>query len=182
MSTPLTKIAWDSNIVIDCLQKKQPRYQWISPMLLEAEAGNLLIVISAISIMETTRIDGKEVHEHDDLVTAFFDKPYVELHAGHRKIAEIARAIRIKHDVDGADSIHLATAAITDTQIFLTNDGDAQRQRNKGKNPTPLLPHDGKIKIPSGVLRIMTPESYDKMCQTAAHPIYADVINKPTSG
>lgn len=151
-------------------------------MLKEAEAGSLLIVLSSLSIMETTRIDGKAIHEHDGIIKAFFDKPYIDLHACDRKIAEAARGIRIKHDVDGADSIHLATASLTETTIFLTNDGDALRQRNKGKNPTPLLPHDGKIKTPSGILRIMTPESYDKMCQTAAHPIYADVINKPSGG
>jgi predicted nucleic acid-binding protein len=165
-------VAWDSNVVIDCLEKeKSARYEWVKPILLDAEADKVAIVISSIAIAETTRIDGRDMHIENKVVQDFFDEPYIDLHAAHRAIALIAREIRTHYDVDGADSIHLATAVFNDVPVFLTNDGDSKRQRNKKKNPTPLLPLDKLIVIKSGHLRVMTPKQYDEMARDAAQPL-----------
>jgi predicted nucleic acid-binding protein len=169
-----TRIAWDSNIVIDALEKeKSARYQWVKPLILDAEASKLIIVLSSVCIAETCRVDGKDMHLNNETVRDFFDRSYLELYAADRAICLVARDIRTKYDIDGADSIHLATAIVAGVSIFLTNDGDSVRQRNKKKNPTPVLPLDQKLTSASGVLRVLTPKLYEEMLKTTANPMFA---------
>ena len=145
--------------------------EWVKPLLDDAEKKKLILVVSSIAIAETCRIDGKDVAIADEVVRDFFDREYIALYAADRAISEIARDIRCKHEIDGADSIHLATAVFAGVSIILTNDGDSKRQRNKKKNPTPLLPLDKLLTSGGQPLRILTPKAFDEMRRLEVNPL-----------
>lgn len=177
------RLAWDSNVVIDSLEKeKSNRYQWVKPLIVDADDGKLVIIISSIAVAETCRIDGKDMRIENDIIRDFFDRTYVELYSADRAVAEIAREIRTQHNVDGADSLHIATAIRAGVGVMLTNDGDSTRQKNKKKNPTPLLPLDKKLISDGKPLRIMTPQQYQQILRDDSQPMFAKSPTGDKSG
>jgi hypothetical protein len=162
------KIAWDSCVVIDSLQKTPGRYVHIRPLILDAEADKLIVVVSAMAIVETIRVDGHAPPADLKIIEDFFDNPWVHPEAAGVKIAKIARDVRRAHKVDGIDAVHIATALATDAPVFLTTDGVAKKKK------TPLLPLDNLISIDGKpALRIRTPEQHQKVLFAAAAPLLA---------
>lgn len=163
----LPRVAWDSVVVIDFLDQKAGRYSFILPIAKDAENGKLMIVVSTMAIAETLHL-GHLKPDEEQIIFDFFERPYVHREAAGLFVCEQARDIRRAHPVDGADSIHLATAALLDVPFFLTNDGESKRKKK------PLLPLDKKIIMANKQpLRIMTPEDYDKIQRLAAAPLLA---------
>ena len=167
-------IAWDSTVTIDCVSKRVGRYQWIQPLIVRAEAGELMVVVSTMAIMETFKIQGETTENADRIIQEFFDRKWIDPVAAGRKVAEVAARTRRDHGIKGIDSIHVATALVTKTDVLLTDDG-----RNSDKKNT-LLPLDGLISLDGRVLRIMTPEKYHHMKVAAANPLFLGAAARQT--
>lgn len=169
------KIAWDSTVIIDCLQKKVGRYEWVEPLIKEAESDGLMIVVSALALAEAFRVDGQPATDDLQIIESFFDRPYIYPESATTHIGKIARDLRRDYGIDGIDAMHVATAIGTGCEFFLTNDGEARKKK------TPLLPLDGKIPIDgSRFLRVMTPKQYQEMKTNAAMPLF-DPKNAPSA-
>lgn len=160
-----TRIAWDTTVVIDCLQKKAGRYEWIKPLILEAEEGNIMIVVSSMAMTETFKINGVAPEDELRIIEGFFDRTYIHPESTSTHIAEISRSLRRQYPLEAIDSIHIASAVGTNCPYLLTNDGDNPKKKK------PILPLDRKIPIKDGVLRIMTPRQYHEMMVAEANPI-----------
>jgi predicted nucleic acid-binding protein len=175
-TNPLLQIGWDSVAVIDFLDQKAGRFPFLLPIAKDAEDRKLIIVISTMAVAETLHLSTAPPADQARIISDFFDRPFVHREAAGLSVCEIARDIRRAHPVDGADSIHLATAVHTNTPFFLTNDGDSKRKKK------PLLPLDKKIVLANeSSLRIMTPESYDKMRAAVALPLMHMTQPQPSS-
>ena len=160
------QVAWDSTVIIDCLQKKEDRYQWIRPLVQDAEAEKLKIVVSSFSVAEAFKVDGVEPPEDMRLIQEFFDFTWVRSEGSGIPVMEKARDLRRQFNIDGIDAVHVATAVYTNTPFFLTNDGEGRKKK------TPLLPLDNQIPIEGGYLRVMTPKQYHDMRVIEANPIF----------
>lgn len=169
------RMAWDSCVIIDCLQKKVGRYEFIRPLVEQAEAKDLMIVVSAaMAVAETFKITGHPPEDEVREIEAFFDRPWVHPEDAGSAIGKIARDLRRAYGIDGADALHIATAVFTSCPVFLTNDGVSPKKK------TPLLPLDNQIKLADGtLLRIMTPEQYHKMRVAAENPLLANALGHP---
>lgn len=168
MSNLLPQIAWDSCIVIHFLEQTPGHFPVIFPIAKDAEDKKLKIVVSMLTIAETLRITGKLSVDQETIISDFFERPFIHREAVGLFIAERARDIRRKYEVDSADSIHIATAAQTNSQYFLTYDG------TKRRNKSPLLKLDQQILLADGSpLRIITPEDYDNIQRLKAQPLLA---------
>lgn len=163
----LPQIGWDSCVILDFLDQKAGRYEYVKPIAEEAKKGKLKIVVSMLAVAEVLHL-GSAPPDEQKVISDFFESPFVHREAAGLFVCEIARDIRRNHPVDGADSIHLASAVITNTPILLTTDGTGKKKKK------PLLPLDGKIKLANGnPLKIMTPKDYDQMQNLVANPILA---------
>lgn len=162
-------MAWDSVVVIDCLEKRVGRYEFISPLIKEAEAKELTVVVSTMAQTETQRFAGSQPEDEIRIIDEFFDREWVHPEDMGSAIAKIARDICIKHKIEHRDAVHIATAKFRHCPIFLTNDGMAKKKR------APLLPLDGKILLSDGTpLRIMTPQQYMEMTPLEGKPLFAN--------
>lgn len=171
----LQLIAWDSCVILDCLSKVNAPgpYQWIKPMVERAEKEELAIVVSTLSIAETFFIRGVPAENQIPIIEGFFDYTWVRPEAAGIKIGKIARDIRRKHQIDGIDAVHLATALSVDAvEFFLTTDGVAR------KNKTPILVLDKMLSFEGRTLRIMTAKQYDDHLRLLSNPLMA-TADKP---
>lgn len=169
-TNPLPQIGWDSCVILDFLDQRPDRYPFILPIAKDAFDKKIVIVVSMLAIAETLHLSTAPP-DQEKTISDFFDSPFVHREAPSQFICELARDIRRAHPVDGADSIHLATAAFTNTPFFLTTDGTARKKKK------PLLPLDWKIELMNGQrLRIMSPKDYDDFQRFQANPILENII------
>ena len=167
-------IAFDSVVIINCLEKKKGRIEWITPIIKRAENGEIKIVVCSMAYAETVRIkdeNEKELADSKAIIQEFFDKPWIVPVATSIFIGEQAAELQRIHEIDCADAIHLASAVFAHAPVFLTNDGaHAVKKKRKQK---PMLPLDKKIMVDGKPLRIMTPQDYDEMLHREAAPLTA---------
>jgi len=150
------------------LNKQSAHFPVIFPIAKNAQEKKVLIIVSTVTIAETLRLDGPPSVDQEQIISDFFDRPFVHREAAGIFVAEKARDIRRKHHVDSADAIHLATAIITNSPFFMTYDGTRKR---------PLLGLDQKLALNNGQpLRIVTPEEYDEIQRKLAQPLIAMAI------
>ncbi len=167
-------IAWDSCVIIDSLQKKE-RYEFVRPMIKEAEDGDLMVVVSTMAMAETYRIDGCPPEDEVRIIEEFFDRKWVHPEEAGSAIAKIARDLCRDHGIVNPDAVHVATAKFTNCKVFLTRDG-VRKRRNK--EAPPLLPLDGKILLADGTpLRIMTPQQYMETAALVGKPLFPETGN-----
>jgi len=163
----LPRVAWDATVCIDALQKTKGKFAAIRPLLEDAIGKKLIIVVSEMAVIETVRVDGHEPSEQSRIIDSFFDSSYVARRAVDSVVSRKAQELRRSFKVGPADAAHVATAIVTNTPIFLTYDGDGAKTKRQ------VLPLDKKLKTADGqTLRILTPESYQRMCMEAAMPLF----------
>lgn len=178
-TNPKERIAWDSVVVIDCLQKRKPpdddRYKWIKPMVARAEADELEVCVCAMGVAETVRVPDKENDESVSIIQAFYANTWVLPVAVSIFIGEQAAQIQRDHRIDCADAVHVAAAIFAGCSIFLTNDGD--HEVKKKRKSRPILGLDKKLAAADGSqFRIMTPRDYHEMKIADRNPIFTDAI------
>jgi predicted nucleic acid-binding protein len=159
----------------DKATNKDLPYKWIKPLVLEAEAGNLAVVVSSLAVAEVFFIRDVAPTDQMKVIDEFFDFVWVRAEAATIKIAKIAQKLRRDHKVDPIDSIHVATALATESPVFLTYDGIHKKK-------TPLLPLDNLLSIDGSppFLRIRTPERHQQILHSS--PLFpAEPAPPPTS-
>jgi predicted nucleic acid-binding protein len=118
------RVYWDTNCFLGWFQQETGKRDALRELLNEAEAGELVIVTSALAITECAGLP--TVRRVDDdasrKMLAFFEQEYIALRAVERTIAEkahdLTRRLAIKH----ADAIHVATAMTTNVEVLHTWD------------------------------------------------------------
>lgn len=166
-SNLIPSICLDSCVVIDLLEKREGRIEWLIPFVREAEDGKLKLVVSTMVIAETLRVDGLDTDEQRQLIRDFFENDFIYAFNVDRRVAERAQDLRRNHKLDGADSVHLATAIVAQCPYLLTNDG-AGKTKRKG-----LINLDQKvIRSDGSPLRIITPADYHKIQIERQNPIF----------
>ena len=133
-----TLIAWDTMVIIDCLQKTAGQYQFIDPLVKEAEDEKLMVVVSVMAIAETYKLNGRTTEEAVHIIDDFFVLPWVHPEDAGQAIAKSAAQLCRDYGIVNPDATHVATAKFTNCTVFLTRDG-VRKRRNKKDNP-PLLP------------------------------------------
>lgn len=150
-------IAWDSCIIIDAIQKHPEKYPDIQQMIIKAEAGELSIVISSISLAEVRyckelNAQGVTQNNQDKLISRWFDNSYVIKRVADVGICGLAASLGRQYpdNLTPLDSIILSTAIDRKAKTLVTYDD------NNGRGG--LLALDGQVGNPP--LRIKRPEDW----------------------
>ena len=114
---------WDSCNFISLIAEDEAERAEICQRILEdAEAGRVVIVTSTLTIAEVIRMRGSPMLTEDEEATIsnFFLHRYILMYDVTRIIAENARKLAREHGIRPNDAIHLATALLSDADVFET--------------------------------------------------------------
>ena len=119
---------WDAVTFLGWLSEEPDKAPDCKPVLEAAEAGNIMLVTSALTIAEVLWLKGhKKVDaSHARKIEAFFRHSWIVVREVDRFVAEDARELVWSKNVKPKDAIHLATAPRHDVTLdqFDTFDGD----------------------------------------------------------
>ena len=102
---------WDSGCFMAIFNKEVGRVENCQSVLYAAERGEIRIVTSALTLTEVIKIKNKGMKsDSEDRIRAFFEHDWIIVRDVDRFIAEQARDLIWKHNLQLIDAIHLATA------------------------------------------------------------------------
>ncbi len=106
------RIYWDSDAFLGWLQNEPGKVELCKGTIERAEAGEVLIVTSALAMAEVLWLKGAPKIAQDKLVILrkFFRRSYVRVINVTRTIAEEAQEVVMLHGIKPKDAIHVATA------------------------------------------------------------------------
>jgi predicted nucleic acid-binding protein len=152
-------VSWDTCILIDAIQKTRDTWEFIAPILDLAEAGDLKIVISTISLAECYYLryaagQGMDQTQQNGMIDKWLEHSFLIKRAADlgtcRIAAEVCRATR--GALQAADAIIVATALRHGASALLTYDNKAGSS---------LLAQDGKLSLGDGrMLQICAPQDW----------------------
>jgi predicted nucleic acid-binding protein len=135
---------WDSVTFLGWLSAEPDKVPECRTVLEEAEAGNLTIITSALTIAEVLWLKGhdKISSAHAKKIGAFFRHSWIIVREVDRFIAEDSRELIWNKNVKPKDAIHLATALRQDVQIdqFDTFDAGLISPRRPAPRPDATEP------------------------------------------
>lgn len=118
------RVYWDTNCFLGWFQQEPNKRDALRELLNQAEAGELVIVTSALTITECAGLP--TVRKVDDAASrkmlAFFEQEYIALRSVERIIAEKAHDLTRKLAIKHADAIHVATASLSNVRVLHTWD------------------------------------------------------------
>ncbi len=118
------KIALDTMIFIYAFEENSAYLPFVKPFFREVEKGRILTVTSTITLAECLVLP----YRQKDLALAarykilFRDFPHLSIIPVTEEIAERAAWLRAQHPMKTPDAIQLATASVSGSHFFLTND------------------------------------------------------------
>lgn len=124
MGKETPRIYWDSCCFIAILNAEQYAPTCIS-ILNEAKAGDIELVISALTMAETVRPRGAPSplpKKHRTKVLDFFENDYIRLINFDREIARTSLDLCWEYDLHARDALHLAAALAVDCDALETAD------------------------------------------------------------
>lgn len=113
--------AWDACNWISLIAEDEPeRAETCQRILEDAEAGNCVIIVSALTLAEVIKQKGQPLLPESDEQTIinFFLHEYVIVQDVTRKIAEDARRLARRYGLKPNDAVHLATALAAAADVF----------------------------------------------------------------
>lgn len=130
---------WDSDCFIGWLQAEPDKESYCRQVLEEAEAGNIIIVTSALTIAEVLALRGRPrvPPSNRDTVARFFRREYIVVRSVTRRLSELARDLVWDHSIEPKDAIHVATAI--EAKLALLNTFDDKLIRRSGLLGDPKL-------------------------------------------
>lgn len=148
-------IYWDSCIFIDAIQGNPEWNDVLSHIISAAEAGEVMIVTSALTLAEVIRDNKTDAvagdPEQETNIVELFDNTYVSVRTVDKQIGTLARQIARDYRLKPPDAVHVATALSTKVAELHTRDGE------NGKTGG-MLSRDGRISLPGGLpLKIILP-------------------------
>jgi predicted nucleic acid-binding protein len=109
---PVELIYWDSDAFLGWLQSEPGKAELCEGTLLRADAGEVLIVTSTLTIAEVLWMRNAPPisKEKADIVRKFFRRSSMRLRNVTRVVSESAQELVWDHGVRPKDAIHIATA------------------------------------------------------------------------
>lgn len=118
------RVYWDTNCFLGWFQQESDKRAALGNLLDQAEAGELVIVTSMLTITECAGLP--TVRRVDDATSrrmlAFFEQEYIALRSVERLIAERAHDLTRQLSIKHADAIHVATASVSSVRVLHTWD------------------------------------------------------------
>src|SRR5665213_770416 len=105
-------IYWDSNAFLGWLQEESTKVDLCKGTLERADAGEVLIVTSALTIAEVLWLRGgpRLTKDKAEILRKFFRRSYIRVRNVTRTISESAQDLVWNNDIKPKDAIHVATA------------------------------------------------------------------------
>jgi predicted nucleic acid-binding protein len=103
---------WDSCCFLGWLKSEPDKVDECEGVIRQAEAGNVLIVTSSLTLTEVIRVKGKPPLDAADeaQIAGFFKHEYILVRELDRVTAEQARRLIWEQKVTVKDAVHVATA------------------------------------------------------------------------
>lgn len=161
--TSQSRIAIDTNVLVDLLTGSGSLYAPSKHLIADAEMGQHLIVVSEVSIAEAAKLDGAS--DVPALVDAFMANKYILRCPVTPKVSEIASGIIRDHALETCDALIVATAILHRARTLYCHDGEARKRIRASQS----LPAD----LPTTVsgMRILSPLFDESLCQRAGIPV-----------
>jgi len=123
------KIALDTMIFIYAFEEHSVYLPLVKSFFREVERGKIITVTSTITLAECLvyPFRAKAIELAARYKTLFRDFPHLSVIPVTEEIAERAAWLRAQYQMKTPDAIQLATALISASQFFLTNDEDIPR-------------------------------------------------------
>ncbi len=131
-------VYWDSNCFLGLLNNEKDKIKCCQGVMKKAEAGELLIVTSALTLIEVIRMKGKPrlTSAVEKTIRGFFENSFIYIQNVDRDVGLKARELMWRHnDLLPKDSIHVATAILRRVPKLHTFDGDLLSLDGKYGNP-----------------------------------------------
>lgn len=130
-------IYWDADCFLGFLKEEQDKIDRCRGTTEKAERGDLIIVTSAITLIEVVKLDKtlRLKAKDEKTIRDFFKNPYIHIHNVDREVGIIARDLIWKHFLSQRDSIHVATALKLKLGKMHTFDGQLLKLDNKYGDP-----------------------------------------------
>ena len=92
---------WDSGCFIAWFNKEAGRYDKCQATLNKAEKGEILLVVSAITLIEVIKMKNHNMipKEKEETIKAYFQNEFISIRNVDRNIGEIARDLIWGHNV-----------------------------------------------------------------------------------
>ncbi len=118
------KVALDTMIFIYAFEEHPLYLPLLRPFFREVEKGNIFAVTSTISLTKclVQPFRAKAVELAARYKTLFHHFPHLSVIAVSAEIAERAAWLRSQYHLKTPDAIHIATAFVSESHVFLTND------------------------------------------------------------
>jgi predicted nucleic acid-binding protein len=117
-------IYWDSATFLAYFQQEEGRHQLCQGTLERAEAGEVGIITSALTIAECLWLRGQVPipKNRAEILRKFFRKSYIRVRNVTRNTSELAQDVVWDHGIRPKDAIHVATAIEAKIGIIETFD------------------------------------------------------------
>lgn len=145
-------IYWDSDAFLGWLQNEPGKADLCECTIRRAEAGEILIVTSALTIAEVLWLRGgpRVGKEKADILRRFFRRSFIRIRNVTRAVAESAQELVWDYNIRPKDALHVATALDAKAGVLETfDDGLLSKSGTVGHPPLtirkPLSPPQGKL-------------------------------------
>ena len=108
-------VYWDANCFLALLNKETEKITCCQGVMKKAESGELLIVTSALTLIEVVKMKGKPklTSAVEKTIRGFFENSFIYIQNVDRDVGIKARELMWKHEaLAPKDSIHVATAIL----------------------------------------------------------------------
>ena len=158
---------WDSDCFLGWFNDERDKADACAAVIEAAEAGELEIVTSALTLTEVIKLKGHPSlpASREETIRLFFENPFLVIRNVDRQVAEYARhLIWTQPALKPKDSIHLATALLSKVPALDTFDGGLiALDRRLGDPPLrighPRLERQGELFSPTGAPTPDDPDS-----------------------
>lgn len=145
-------IYWDSDAFLGWLQNEPGKAELCDGTIKRAEAGEVLIITSALTITEVLWLRGgpKVTRDKADILHRFFRRSFIRVRNVTRAVAESAQGLVWDHNIKPKDALHVATALDAKALVLETfDDGLIGKSGTVGEPPLmvrkPIPPAQTKL-------------------------------------
>src|ERR1700737_4504174 len=104
---------WDSGVFVAYFNDEPKRADVVENLLNEGKDGKLTVITSAFACVEVLKLKDQKhlTKEHEQMISDFFEYPFIKLVDATRGVCEAARHLIWKHPaLKPKDAVHLASA------------------------------------------------------------------------